>query len=762
MPEHANGTVYGKYIKIKNGTTGVKKCMHYIDDPEKIQASFDENKTEIAYAEGAIHYIQNNLKIIHPATGKHLVSGHNCSSDTAVQEFSLIEKLYHSHKSEKLAPGQTANQAFHIILSYKGTDTEPEMIHEMGCEFTRRLCGDEFQAVIATHLNTNNYHNHILVNAYALDGRHKFKDSYNVYQKFRSIANEISLEYGLPVFVNGEKETPYKSWKEFVATKEGESWKENIIHDLDESISLSSSYEEVLERMEQKGYEIQHNPKSITFKKEEGMVRDRRLGYAYTYEGICHTIEKRIKNEEYQKKIDERKKRQEQQETKIIYPMPYIPRYDQYGKRRSFFTRFLMMVKESISLAMDEQTTPTGKSPLSKHMAFETEKAKKQMKLLDETLDLVNQYSITNMNVLEMEIRELHAKNAPYKRAVFNLEDYLKKAGEIKQWIEEYQKLEPIIRAEGIDKKEIVYIPDSSVIQENQARLNPMRAKIRSDLFQAIHNSPYRLTKKFKTITETEAHKIMKIIRDGKKENLPDGLIYGRKTQGSNKEKENSFLNNTSAPSSKRTPINLKKYSAETKQAILNFKGISDKLASYGLTNEDEMNKFLNNITEKLNELTLQKILSNEINAEIKTLFKLKKMIEQFQSSIFVACPLPLHKKSSPGNVISLNELLLAEHKDDIKYDTLLHMKSRLNKLPDIHPQKLMRMKMPNPEEYRFIHDLQLLYPEKSDFYDITPQNLHYLIIKLKSEDFFDKELKKELEKEKRDKPDAQNNVSRN
>ena len=110
-----------------------------------------------------------------------MVSGHNCLADTAAQEFSLIEKLYHAHKSEKLAPGQIPNQAFHIILSYKGTDTNPEMVHEMGCEFARRLCSDEFQAVIATHLNTNNYHNHILVNAYALDGRHKFKDSYHVY-----------------------------------------------------------------------------------------------------------------------------------------------------------------------------------------------------------------------------------------------------------------------------------------------------------------------------------------------------------------------------------------------------------------------------------------------------------------------------------------------------------------------------------------------------------------------------------------------------
>jgi len=202
MASHANGTVYGKYLKIKNGSQRVKNCSRYINDPDKTMAPINEHDREIFHMENTLHYIQNDPKTRNPLTGRSLVSGHNCSHDTAVQEFALIERLYHSHKTEKLAPGQKPNQAFHIILSYKGTDTAPNLVHQMGQEFARRLCGDEFQAIIATHLNTGNFHNHILVNAYALDGRHKFRDSYHVYQQFRNIANEISLEYGLPIFVN--------------------------------------------------------------------------------------------------------------------------------------------------------------------------------------------------------------------------------------------------------------------------------------------------------------------------------------------------------------------------------------------------------------------------------------------------------------------------------------------------------------------------------------------------------------------------------
>lgn len=246
---------------------GVKRCADYINDPNKVIRPFDENKEEIAYVEKALNYIKSEIKINHPITGKPLISGHNCNTDTAVLEFSLMEKVYHSYKSEHLSAGQKPNQAFHIILSYKGTDIAPDMVHQMGIEFARRLYSDEFQAVIATHLNTNNYHNHILVNAYALDGRHKFKDSFHIYHKFRDIANEISLEYGLPIFLKEEAKIKYRSWKEVISTKEGKSWKQEIRFQLNQAISLSSSYEEVLAFMEENGYEIQRNPRSITFKK---------------------------------------------------------------------------------------------------------------------------------------------------------------------------------------------------------------------------------------------------------------------------------------------------------------------------------------------------------------------------------------------------------------------------------------------------------------------------------------------------------------
>ena len=742
MSDYENGTVYGKYIKIKKGTNGVRQCADYINDPVKINPLLENGETEVPSSQKAIHYLKNNPKTIHPTTKKRLVSGHNCSADTAAQEFSLIEKVYHSHKNENLAPGQTPNQAFHIILSYKRTDIAPEIVHEMGCEFARRLCGDEFQAVVATHLNTNNYHNHVLVNAYALDGRHKFKDSYHVYNEFRRIVNEISLEYGLPVFIHGEKEKPHKSWKEFIATEEGESWKQKIIHDLNKCVSLAASYEETLKLMEEKGYEIQHNPKSITFKKGGVMVRDRRLGYAYTYEGICHYINQRIHNELWKKQTEKSKERQLQrekrQEKEILYSPPYISHYNQYGKKRSMIVRFLMTIKESLSQVLDEQNSYlTNKAMLS---SIDFKKAEKQLKQLDSAIKIADQYNIPNMTILEMRIRELHAKNSPYQRAMFNLEDYLENAGRIKRLIEQYRKLEPVLVVNNLDKKEIIFIPDTVIIQENRAKLNPMRAKTRSDLFQTIHNSRYRLTRKFKTITETEACQIIKAIQEEQKENLPDGLSLGRNVQNQSQPKNHSFHKNIADSAIKRTPVDLNKYNHETKQSLLEFKEIADKLASYGLTTEHEMNDFLRDITAKINELDEQKSFSREIALEIKTLFRLKKTIEQFSS----------------------DKWMITEAKSALNYDTLQYMQSRLNQLPVISQQVLDLMTTPHPDEYRFIHDLLLLYPEKSNLSMTNPKAIHHLIIRLKSEQFFEKEIKKALEKEKGEKTNGKDNAERN
>lgn len=736
MTAHANGTIYGKYLKVKNGSQGVKNCSQYINDPVKtifftVPAPYDDAQREIFHLENSLRYIQNDPKTRNPSTGRPLVSGHNCSPDTVVQEFSLIEKLYHSHKTENLAPGQIPNQAFHIILSYKGTDTSPELIHEMGREFARRLCGDEFQALISTHLNTDNYHNHVLVNAYALDGGHKFKDSFHVYRRFRDIANEISLEYGLPIFVNEEWKQRYRSWKEVISTEEGQCWKQDITARLEQSMAASSSYEEVLESMERMGYEVQKNPRTVTFKKDGIRVRDSRLGYQYTKEGITQALAKQARNKEHQKIADEVSKMRKEQKKKRGYPSVYIPTYDRYGKRRSFLIRLLLLLRESVRQAMDEYYSASLESAAPDNHLFM--RAEKKLALLDESMATADRYGITSPEVLDMKLRELHARLAPFRGDIFNLEDCLERGEELKGLIGKYRELLPDIKAYGLSPKELTYVPAASLIRENKARLNPTRPKTRSDLFKAVHKSGYSLTRKFNTLTEHEARLIIHAIEKGHTANLPDGLVLGRIKGKPCQEKEDL---------PKRNAIDFKRYDAVAKEKILAFKAAADTLASYGLTDARSMDSFLKDLSDKTEELDALKADSGFINAEIKELYKLKRNIDRFQKAVFVYGPV------YSGNADGLKQSLTRLENDASRYDWLSAMKNRLDLLPQIPVRKLDSMEIPDGEEYRFIHDFFSYFPDTGQVNTADPVQVHLFVAKLKSDGFFDREMKKELERE--------------
>lgn len=76
----------------------------------------------------------------------------------------------------------------------------------MGREFAERLGEDEVMALIATHLNTDNIHNHIVVCDYGLDGMHKLQDTKNIYKLFKEIAHDISLVHGYPIMTEEDEE----------------------------------------------------------------------------------------------------------------------------------------------------------------------------------------------------------------------------------------------------------------------------------------------------------------------------------------------------------------------------------------------------------------------------------------------------------------------------------------------------------------------------------------------------------------------------
>jgi len=428
------------------------------------------------------------------------------------------------------------------------------------------------------------------------------------------------------------------------------------------------------------------------------------------------------------------------QHNKQIYPPVFIPLYDQYGNRRNFLLRLLLLLRESVRQAMNEYYDGSLEKAAPDNPMFM--KAEKKLSLLDEAIATADRYSITSPEVLDMKLRELHARNSPYRSDIFNLEDYLEHAGELKILIKTYRKLLPDIKANGLRLEDIVFIPDTALILKNKARLNPMRPKTRSDLFKAVHNSGYTLTRKFQTLTEQEARQILHAIRERHTRHLPDGLIWGR-IRRNNDTGKMDFRDSVPVSKQKRIPIDLKDYDDQTKEKILEFKAAADTLASYGLTDSGSMDVFLKELSDKAGELDSLKADSNLINSEIKELFRLKRNLSRFQKAAFVYGPLY-------SNVTdNLKQSIDAAEHDSSRYDWLFAMKNRLGALPAISEKELASMEIPSPEEYRFVHDLLAVYPDLEKINVSDPAQVHYLLARLKSDCFFDHEIKRELEKER-------------
>ena len=62
--------------------------------------------------------------------------------------------------------------AFHAYQSFREGEVTPEQCHEIGVALARKVWGGRFQVLVATHMNTDNLHNHFVINSVSyVDGK---------------------------------------------------------------------------------------------------------------------------------------------------------------------------------------------------------------------------------------------------------------------------------------------------------------------------------------------------------------------------------------------------------------------------------------------------------------------------------------------------------------------------------------------------------------------------------------------------------------
>ena len=106
--------------------------------------------------------------------------------DTAIHEMKNIKKQFFK---------TTGIQCFHGVQSFVEGEVTLEQAHEIGIKLAEELWGDKFQVIISTHLNTDNIHNHFVLNSVSFVDGKRFCNTKKDYAVMRNTSDKLCNEY---------------------------------------------------------------------------------------------------------------------------------------------------------------------------------------------------------------------------------------------------------------------------------------------------------------------------------------------------------------------------------------------------------------------------------------------------------------------------------------------------------------------------------------------------------------------------------------
>ena len=223
------------YITIHPIKTTLKKAIDYICDPKKT----DNQKN---------------------------ISTQYCLVPTADKMFQFTKDTHYSN---------VKTLAFHIIQSFKRGEVTTEQAQAIGVETMKRIFGDKYEYIVATHNDTGIIHNHIIVNSVNMINGKSFstehdRKSYPAWKKICRITDNIAKEYGLSTAENTIKDalSKGKSHYEWSMDKQGKSWKSQLKSIIDETIRNVDDFDSFLYRLREQNITVKYGP----YKTKEGMI----------------------------------------------------------------------------------------------------------------------------------------------------------------------------------------------------------------------------------------------------------------------------------------------------------------------------------------------------------------------------------------------------------------------------------------------------------------------------------------------------------
>ncbi len=210
-------------------------------------------------------------------------------AQSACDQMGLVYNQFASDRFDSPPPleGKGSVKVLHYIQSFSPDDNvTPELAHRIAKALVRKNFGDDVQAVIATHVDKDHIHTHIVICSYSLSGK-KFYANKESLQQFRRNSDGVCKAFGIDIHPNLTGKGKSIKRYEWEQRKNGTSWKDQIRQAIDEIIGSVNSLDELLQTLEERGYEVKRG-KYISVKApgQERFVRTKTLGEEYTEESL--------------------------------------------------------------------------------------------------------------------------------------------------------------------------------------------------------------------------------------------------------------------------------------------------------------------------------------------------------------------------------------------------------------------------------------------------------------------------------------------
>ena len=314
--------------------------------------------------------------------------------------------------------------AHHYIQSFSPNEKiSPALAHKIGVELAQKVATG-FQVVVATHVDREHIHNHIIINSVNMETGLKWKGNADTLKNMRNESDKLCKENCLTVI---EKPSGFRSIDQdtLELARKGKSWKVDLCNALEESSEMCITKSDFISYMKNKGFEIiRYGEKDLTFQKTGETKKIRASTLAKQFGAIYRkeNLEKKMgfyRSPQISSVGTIKKKKAQSQ---------FISEFERYEKK--YFSKNLPLAQKNEALYMQKHIKASGNPFLTLlSIIFKLLVRRKRRSMLDKKYDLLHLYNKKQKKykryvpslaeqVRRIEKMQRTAGNIPYQRLI--------------------------------------------------------------------------------------------------------------------------------------------------------------------------------------------------------------------------------------------------------------------------------------------------------------------------------------------------------